>query len=159
MQPRKCVVELMEDNTATMQIIKTGRNPALRHINRTQKVSVAWLHDVFDKILSGQLKLTYCPTAEQKADIFTKAFTDVQKWAHACQLIGVHLPPELARMKSPEPEACAIPACPACSHKLICRRDASCCLLCCTAILRARYACAAASTPFSHSRPPETAEV
>ena len=139
------MVELMEDNTATMQIIKTGRNPALRHIKRTQKVSVSWLHDVFDHVLSEQLKLTYCPSKEQNADIFTKAFSDAAAWTHACSLLGIHLPPELARFRDPAPSAAATPAaavshCGGCAHKFIRRRDEHCCLLCCPAMLKARFA-------------------
>ena len=112
MQPKRCVVELMEDNTATMQIIETGRNPSLRHINRTQKVSVSWLHDVFDHVMSEQIKMTYCPTKEQKAGIFTKAFSDAADWTHACELIGILLPADIARHRDQPQEAASAPAPP-----------------------------------------------
>ena len=41
---RDTVLDVMEDNDATILIIKTGQNPALRHISRTHGVSVSWLH-------------------------------------------------------------------------------------------------------------------
>ena len=80
-------VELMEDNQATIAIVTTGKNPSLRHVQRTQKVNIQWLHDVYQGGIpncSDRLKLTYVKTGEQKADIFTKPFTDLTAWRHAC---------------------------------------------------------------------------
>jgi len=34
-----------EDNQAMIQVVKTGRNATMRHLNRTHRVSVAWLHE------------------------------------------------------------------------------------------------------------------
>ena len=42
---REVLLELMEDNQSTIQIIKTGRNPTMRHMTRTHGVNVSWLHD------------------------------------------------------------------------------------------------------------------
>ena len=36
-----CIVH--EDNQAALQIARAGKNPTLRHIGRTHRVSVAWL--------------------------------------------------------------------------------------------------------------------
>ena len=44
---RKAGIDVMEDNDATITIVKTGRNPALRHVSRTHGVNVVWLHEVF----------------------------------------------------------------------------------------------------------------
>ena len=82
----------MEDNDATILIIKTGRNPALRHISRTHGVNVAWLHEIFQR---PEYRLCYQPTLGQCSDIFTKPFTTAAAWRHACDLIGV-LPGEVA---------------------------------------------------------------
>ena len=42
-------LDVMEDNDATIAIIKTGKNPALRHVLRTHGVNVAWLHEMFQR--------------------------------------------------------------------------------------------------------------
>jgi hypothetical protein len=44
---RKVIATLLEDNQATMQILKSGKNPALRHIARTHRVNFTWLSDIF----------------------------------------------------------------------------------------------------------------
>ena len=49
-------------------------------------VSISWLHDCFD---AGLFKVFDCDTNYEAADIFTKHFTDVRKWRHALDLIGV----------------------------------------------------------------------
>ena len=41
---------LMEDNDATIVIIKTGTNSALRHVSRTHGVNVAWLRETFRRL-------------------------------------------------------------------------------------------------------------
>ena len=83
---RLVYLELMEDNQSTIQIIKTGKNPTMRHISRTHGVNVAWLHDCY---VSNRFGMVYQKTDGQSADIFTKAFRDVEKWKKACDLIGV----------------------------------------------------------------------
>ena len=100
------LVQCMEDNTSTIAIINTGKNPALRHVARTQKVDVGFLHEVFTERedLASRLKLNYCPTKEQKADVFTKAFTDGASWAHACEMLNMSLPEDLKRHRGPKPE-------------------------------------------------------
>ena len=84
---RKVKVIFMEDNQATMRILQTGRNPTLRHLGRTHRVDLAWLSDVFR--FNDQVDIRYCVTSEMCADIFTKSFTNPQRWAHACDLVCV----------------------------------------------------------------------
>ena len=62
----------MEDNAACAQIIVSGKNPSLRHVLRTQKVDIKWLHEVFQK--HQNLTMTLTPTKEQSVDIFKKRF-------------------------------------------------------------------------------------
>ena len=35
-----------EDNQATIRVVSTGKNPTVRYLARTHRVSVAWLHAV-----------------------------------------------------------------------------------------------------------------
>ena len=67
----------------------------MRHIGRTHGVSIAWLWERFQH---DEYDLSYCDTADQAADIYTKAFTDKFKWAHACELAGVLEPSQLPRV-------------------------------------------------------------
>ena len=58
----------------------------MRHIGRTHGVCVRWLHERFNDVHN---QLHYCPTDKQCADIFTKAFDNPEKWAHAHLLVNV----------------------------------------------------------------------
>ena len=66
-------MNLMEDNESTFQIIKTGKNPTMRHISRTHGVNIQWLHDAYQRQLFG---MKIAKTDEQVADIFTKHFRE-----------------------------------------------------------------------------------
>ena len=76
-----------EDNQATIQILKTQKSPTLRHLNRTHRVNVSWLCEVFRNL--KEVELIYCKTDDMAADIFTKAFTNPIKWNAALDLIGI----------------------------------------------------------------------
>ena len=81
-----------EDNQAMMRVVTTGKNPTMRYISRTHGISVAWLHEVFKK---EDITLAYELSARMCADIFTKGFTDADKWKLACSLICVIDPADL----------------------------------------------------------------
>ena len=78
-----------------IRIVETGRNPTMRYLGRTHGISVAWLHEVFQ---GDDLNLAYEISARMCADIYTKAFTDADKWKSACWLIGVCDPKELENL-------------------------------------------------------------
>ncbi len=80
---------LQGDNTATIAIIKSGKSPTLRHISRTHRVNLRWLHDV---LCSGAYGIEYVKTDLQAADIFTKPFTNHAKWLAVLALIGISDP-------------------------------------------------------------------
>ncbi len=44
---RQCVIRFMEDNQSTIRIFQVGKNPALRHVGRTHRVDMHWLHKRF----------------------------------------------------------------------------------------------------------------
>ena len=78
---RKVQMIMFEDNTATIQIIKTGKNPTMRHLLRHQGINIRVLHETFYprdpetcEPLESQCHMEYIISALQKADIFTTAF-------------------------------------------------------------------------------------
>ena len=73
-----------------IRVIETGRNPSMRYLHRTHRISIATLHE----IITGQVSDTtinceYTTSAEMAADIFTKGFTDKNKWNHATRSVGI----------------------------------------------------------------------
>ena len=84
---RKVKIQVFEDNQATLQIMKSGKSSALRHLNRTHRVNLAWLAEVFKD--NEQVDLFYCITSEQCADIMTKAFSNAESWLKVCRLVGI----------------------------------------------------------------------
>ena len=93
------MLNLIEDNESTYQIIKTGKNPTMRHLTRTHGVHVSWLHDLWERKIFG---VTYTRTEAQCADVFTKTFGDVVKWQGAIELIGM-APGGTPPIPTPEP--------------------------------------------------------
>ena len=59
----------------------------MRYLQRTHRVSVAWLHERFKEV--QELQLLYTTSGRMCADIYTKAFSDPEKWRHACDLINI----------------------------------------------------------------------
>ena len=53
-RPTKLVFQ--EDNQATIQVLKIQKNPTLRHLNRTHRVNVSWLCEVFRNLKEVELK-------------------------------------------------------------------------------------------------------
>ena len=81
----KFKVQVLEDNQATITIILKGDSEKLRHTDRTQKLSFAWMQQQFEK---GHFGMINVDTLEQVADIFTKPFSERGKWEHALMLIN-----------------------------------------------------------------------
>ncbi len=79
-------LDFHEDNQAMIRACQTGRNPTMRHIGRTHRVSVAWMHKRFT---TRGINLVYESTHRQCADIYTKGFTEPLKWYAVCLLVNV----------------------------------------------------------------------
>ena len=80
---------IKEDNEATIKIVQKGYSSKLRSLARTHRVNLGAIHDI---VTSDDVRLEHVATAEQAADVFTKAL-DPQKWGNAMQLLGMkHLP-------------------------------------------------------------------
>ena len=85
------VVNLYEDNQAVLQIIRTGKNMTMRHCERTHRVPVAWLHELYTANQDTYFKLHFAKSEQMVADLFTKAFTDVNKFTLLRSLTGIGL--------------------------------------------------------------------
>ena len=64
----KFKVQLLEDNQATITILLKGDSEKLRHTDKTQRISFAWLKQQFER---GLFNMINVDTKEQVADIFT----------------------------------------------------------------------------------------
>ena len=83
---RTVELDVLEDNEATIKIINKGFSAKLRHVSRTHRVNIASLKEQFDM---PNINLDYVNTAEQAADIFTKAL-EPQKWGAALTMLHMH---------------------------------------------------------------------
>eukprot|EP00974_Lingulodinium_polyedra_P002537 237896-Lingulodinium_polyedra.AAC.1 len=74
-----------------IRVIKTGRNPTMRYLHRTRRISIAVFHEILTghDNLTKQVDIGYTPSCDVAADIFTKGFTDRAKWNHAIRAIGI----------------------------------------------------------------------
>eukprot|EP00969_Alexandrium_andersonii_P013670 596668-Alexandrium_andersonii.AAC.1 len=70
---REVTVTLGEDNQACIQVLTSGQNPTMRHLERTHAVSVKWLRE---QCTAGRFGIEKFESAHQAADIFTKPFVD-----------------------------------------------------------------------------------
>ena len=88
---RPCrMLKILEDNQSMMKIMSSGKHQTMRHVPRTHRVSIQWLHEVFQEPF---LSLEYVESCRQAADIFTKGFSNPEKWAAVCTLI-YHINPK-----------------------------------------------------------------
>ena len=62
---------------------------AMRYLHRTHRVSISWLHDLE---CNKTIEILNCDTELQRADIFTKPFTDANKWNTRLVEIGIWYP-------------------------------------------------------------------
>ena len=73
---RPVVLRCLEDNTTCIRNVDKGYSQAQRHLPRTQRTSLGFLHEVFcenqDEATIGATVLQHAPTKEHKGDFFTK---------------------------------------------------------------------------------------
>ena len=79
-------VGIFGDNPAMLCILKTGRNPTMRHLSRTHRVSVAWLHEQYQR---ENFVVSYVRSCDMAADIFTKSIPNPEAWRMARMKINV----------------------------------------------------------------------
>jgi hypothetical protein len=81
---------LKEDNSATIVSCNKGYSPAMRYVNRTQRVSLGFINDILKKEEvpgEGKVVLEKAPTLEHKGDMFTKAIDTSAKFKRALEMI------------------------------------------------------------------------
>jgi hypothetical protein len=83
---REMRLELWEDNAGTIAVIERGYSPQLRHLLKTQKVSIDLLHRIFFELGLGELMKV--ETEKQAADVFTKA-VPVSGWQNALDMLMI----------------------------------------------------------------------
>ena len=72
-----------------IRVVQSGRNPTVRYLHRTHRISIAALHEiVIGKSLNRPVECRDTSSNEMAADIFTKSFTDKTTWLHAIDAIG-----------------------------------------------------------------------
>ena len=82
---RPLKLKVREDNESCIKIVENGYSPAMRHIHRTHRVHIGWLHEV----LTGEHAfLEKCISELMKADPFTKSIPPA-KWEHALSQFGM----------------------------------------------------------------------
>ena len=81
---RQVTLTFHEDNAAMIQVMTTGHNPTMRHLGRTHRVDVMWLHERFK---DDWLSLVKEDTLSMAGDIFTKGLTSQDVWERVCRNI------------------------------------------------------------------------
>jgi hypothetical protein len=120
--PKKYLAVFHEDNTSMIAVVRSGRNPTMRHLGRTHRISVQWLHEQLgepnrlvpagDKkgnFAASKVSLVHTDTNRMAADIYTKAFTDPDKWWKVCKLINVIDPRQLIQVVEGYAQAWNVP--------------------------------------------------
>ena len=87
------------DNQAMMEVIRTGRNPTMRHLGRVHGVCIGFMHEQYkpapdDHPGGAVLQMEYVSSSLMLADIYTKEFMDEQKWTSLRKQIGILSPAE-----------------------------------------------------------------
>ena len=68
----------------------------MRYLGRVHRVSVADLHErLGNPETKDNVDMVYTRRDNMSADIYTKCFTDKEKWIHACELINITTPEKL----------------------------------------------------------------
>ena len=93
---------VLEDNQATIRILESGKSPAFRHADKTQRINLGWISEQFRR---KHYALAYVNTSLQAADILTKPFTSADKWNKALSLMSIRRAEQPARKASAAPTA------------------------------------------------------
>ena len=81
----------MEDNAATITAAMHGYSPSLRHLSRSQRVSLGFVHELVtqgETERDGQVELVKAATVDHRGDLMTKEL-ELNKFNHALELVKV----------------------------------------------------------------------
>ena len=89
---RKVVLRVMEDNTTCIGNVSKGYSQKFRHLARTQRTSLGFLHHVFHEMGEdhiGPIILQHHEGKTHKGDHFTKQVSLTDDFLAACGRIGI----------------------------------------------------------------------
>ena len=70
---REIELETHEDDETAITVVRPGYSPAMRHLERTLRVSLMWLHGVFKIEREKEAKFLKCGINDMRASFFYKA--------------------------------------------------------------------------------------
>ena len=82
-----------DDNQGMIGVVRSGRNPTMRHLERTHGIAITSPHEHFTR---ENYVLMYEVTSKMAADIHTKGFKNPLAWKRACMLINLLDPGDLS---------------------------------------------------------------
>jgi len=82
-----------DDNQGMIGVVRSGRNPTMRHLERTHGIAITSLHEHFTR---ENYVLMYEVTSKMAADIHTKGFKNPLAWKRACMLINLLDPGDIS---------------------------------------------------------------
>jgi hypothetical protein len=85
---RPVLLNLREDNQATIKVIENGYSAALRHVSKVHRVNLSVISEVCQE---PDVSVTYVETDKQKGDLLTKPLARL-KLQEACNLAGLIIP-------------------------------------------------------------------
>ena len=78
---------VFEDNEAVIKMIMKGRSPTMRHVSRTQRVTLDWLSDRIN--LDPKIQIKYINVKIQLANILIKGNFTHHEWNHLLSLFNI----------------------------------------------------------------------
>ena len=88
-------LDVMEDNAATIVAASRGYSPAMRHLTRSQRTSLGFVHDMISQKPNpgeGSISIVKADTKEHRGDMFAKEL-EPKAFDHALRMIRMERRP------------------------------------------------------------------